>query len=262
MEDLDVPPLVHHLRRAVELAVEELHASVTCAAAKSAPCSPCRNWLSIHDAKSCTKRSCSFAIEVDAVLREAFHRHQLDREHRLLGVVRVDVGRPVEVRVAVPLVLHRAPVEVVHLGVVALVAEVEVGVVARAHADRFALLAFLQQEAARHGRRQADQHFLVLDAGRRSSSRRRRRGSGARPGSASNRGHDREACASPRCLVRGLGRSGQWFSMVSVGVGVAAAGEQVAVLALPLGQAVRLAHHDVPPVFLTLHAPQPPIVQL
>jgi len=106
------------------------------------------------------------AVEADAVLRQAGERHQLEREHRPVGIARVDVGRPVELGVAVPLVLHRAAVEVVHLRVVALVAEVEPGVVARAHADRLAVLAFLHHEPAHHGGREVDQHVLVLDAPR------------------------------------------------------------------------------------------------
>ncbi len=72
VEHLDVPAFVHDLGRAVELAIQNLNGFGDLGrAAKSAPCSPCRNWLSIHDATLALRRRSSRSVSSIPMPRSA-----------------------------------------------------------------------------------------------------------------------------------------------------------------------------------------------
>ncbi len=146
MEDLHVPRLVHHLRRAVEFPVEELHGLRDLRGGEE------RTLLSVEELAELPRQDVRaelvalLLVELHPELLDSVHVEEVLGDHRHLGVQRIDVRRPIQTRLAVPLLLLGAPIERLHLGLIARVAPVEECVVARGNTRGYALLTPLQDQ--------------------------------------------------------------------------------------------------------------------
>jgi hypothetical protein len=159
-----VPRLVHHLRRAVQLAVVELNGLGDLRGREE------RALLAVEELAEEPRRHrmhpdhalLLVELRADAHL-EVVEVEEALGEKRLLRVERIDARAPRQLNVAVPLQLLRLRVERVHLLVVARIRPVEVrGVVGR-RLRRLSVLRCAQHEAAHAGRRDRAENAHVAD---------------------------------------------------------------------------------------------------
>ena len=165
MEGLDVPAFVHHLGRAVELAVEELHGLGDLGGGEERPLFTVEE-LAEHPAAHAVAELLLLArAELGPDLSgERVGVDEPRRQERDLGVERIDVDVPGQ-RVGVPLTLLGPPVELGHLGVVGRVGPVEVGVVVGRDLGRRRLLAAMQEQAADARGTERGEDLRIADLG-------------------------------------------------------------------------------------------------